>query len=227
MNIGETSICLFQGGGEGNVFLSKGHRARQNVSAADRRTYLCHVAFICDDMVAQSVLPQVLIANEHTLSDEELAALRRLWPPHMRILRRHSASVDAEIIAVILTWLEIALALRARGVQPILILDAHRVHHNHMVLETCVRRRLWLIVACARLTWLLQPLDTHAFFPYKVRLHHDYQLARIESVDGKAGLVGLAASVLAAIREAFERTAWAHASDHSGFGAIKPTSAPG
>ena len=136
----------------------------------------------------------------------------------MRILRRHSASVDAEIIAVILTWLEIALALRARGVQPILILDAHRVHHSHMVIETCVRRRLWLIVACARLAWLLQPLDTHAFFPYKVRLHHAYQLARIESVDGTAGLVGLAASVLAAIREVLERTAWAHAFDHNGFG---------
>ena len=112
MNMGETSICLFQGGGKGDVFLSKGHRARQNVSAGDRRTYLSHVAFICDDMVIQKVLPQVLIANEHALSDEELAALRRQCQPHVRILRRRSAWVDAEIVAVILTWLADAQAMQ-------------------------------------------------------------------------------------------------------------------
>ena len=117
MNMCDTSICLFQCGGEGNVFRSKGHRARQNVSAGDRRTYLSHVAFICDDMVMQKVLPQVLIANEHTLSDEELAALRRLCPPHVRILRRHSAWVDAEIIAVILTWLADALAMQRHALR--------------------------------------------------------------------------------------------------------------
>ena len=214
----ETSICVFQCCGKGNVFLSKGHQARQNASAGDRRKYLTRVAFICDDMAIQKFLPEVLIANEHTLSDGELAALRRLCPPHVRILRRRSAWVDAEITAVILGWLADALAPYVRGVQPILILDAHRVHHSPMVIETSVRRRLWLIVAPARLTWLLQPLDTHAFFPYKVHLHHAYQLARTQSVDGTAGLVGLVTSVLAAIREVLERTSWAHAFDHNGFG---------
>ena len=217
LNCDETPICFFQGDGKGNVFLPPKHRARQNVKAGDCRKYCTHVAFICDDMSIQKVLPQVLIVNEHSMTNGELLALRRMCPPHVRILRRRSAWVDAHVLTLILIWLADALVPYLGAVQPVLLLDAYRVHYAPMVIETCTRRRLWLIITPARLTWLLQPLDTHAFLPYKVLLHRAYQRARINCVDGTVGLVGLVTSVLSAITEALERRSWAVAFDHNGF----------
>ena len=66
VNMDETAICLLQGGGRGNVFLSKTDQTVvQNIPRGKRRTYLTHVAFVCDEMAIQAVLPQVIIGNEH------------------------------------------------------------------------------------------------------------------------------------------------------------------
>ena len=55
INVDETAICLFQGGGRGNVFLKKAEDCHQHASLSQRRTYLTHVAFICDDAAAAAV----------------------------------------------------------------------------------------------------------------------------------------------------------------------------
>ena len=91
---------MFQGKGVGNIFASKDARITQNISSAMRRTCVTHVAFICDDAEVQRFMPQVIIANEHTITDDELAALRAASPRNVRILRRRSAWVDAEICAL-------------------------------------------------------------------------------------------------------------------------------
>jgi len=77
INLDETAICAFQGGdAEGNVFIGKSVRAVLNVSHGPRRTYLTHVAFVCDDSAVQPHLPQLIIANERTIS---VPAGRATW----------------------------------------------------------------------------------------------------------------------------------------------------
>ena len=51
--------------------------------------------------------------------------------------------------------------------QPVLVMDACRLHLHRSLAEACLREGVWLVIVPARLTWLLQPLDTHAFQPYK------------------------------------------------------------
>ena len=68
-------MCLFQGGGRGNIFVEKGARACQNVSRDKTRKAITHIAFICDDPDIQRALPQVLVANEHTFLVRDTAAL--------------------------------------------------------------------------------------------------------------------------------------------------------
>ena len=68
-------MCLFQGGGRGNIFVEKGARACQNVSRDKTRKTITHIAFICDDPDIQRALPQVLVANEHTFLVRDTAAL--------------------------------------------------------------------------------------------------------------------------------------------------------
>jgi hypothetical protein len=215
----ETSICLFQGGARGNVFLSKDEpRAVQNVSIAQRRTYLTHVAFICDDQCIQRVLPQVVIANEHTMSRLEYDALLRDCPSNVRLVRQKSSWNNSSLCAQIMGYLAAALAPFMREFQPLLILDAARLHLNVAVLRACCRGGVWPIVVAASTTWLLQPLDTHVFALFKSRLQKAYQTLRIESAGGVVGMAGLFSAICVAIREVLEGRAWSNAFTRDGFG---------
>ena len=61
LNLDETAICLFQGARFGNLFLSKADQPAAHVPHTKKRTYLSHVAIVCDDADLQKLLPQVII----------------------------------------------------------------------------------------------------------------------------------------------------------------------
>ena len=68
INMDETSVCLWQGGGKGTVICRKrrapdGPEPAERVSRAKRRACLTHVAFICDRPELQPILPQVLVGK--------------------------------------------------------------------------------------------------------------------------------------------------------------------
>ena len=68
INMDETAVCLFQGHGRGNLFLTNTERAAvQNVPRGKQRMFLTHVAFIRDDAAIQKQLPQVVIGNERAI----------------------------------------------------------------------------------------------------------------------------------------------------------------
>ena len=99
MNLDETGLCLYQGGGRGNVFISKAERRRvaQRVSHARKRTFLTHVGIICDSPTVQPLLPQVIIGSERTFSDAQLAALWEACAPNVFLERGHTAGVGVRL----------------------------------------------------------------------------------------------------------------------------------
>ena len=126
VNFDETAVCAFQGDGKGNVFLGRG--AIQRVSCGKRRTYLSYVAFICDDPLLQPCLPQVVVANERTLTARDILLLHESCPLNVRVLRQKSAWVDKELCNKMVRWLADALAPYTSEVQPIVLFDACRSH---------------------------------------------------------------------------------------------------
>ena len=125
VNFDETAICAYMGGGKGNLFVRK---AVQRLPKTQQRTYMTFVAFICDDPVLQQILPQVIVANTHTISARELEHLQEACPANIKILRQQSAWVDQKLCAQILRWLGEALGPYMREVQPIIFFDACRAH---------------------------------------------------------------------------------------------------
>ena len=63
LNLDETSVCLFQGSRFGNLFINKATQPSVHVPHAKKRTYLSHVAIVCDDADVQKLLPQVIIGS--------------------------------------------------------------------------------------------------------------------------------------------------------------------
>ena len=214
----ETAVCLFQGKGKGNIVLAKGIKTSQNLPKWKQRASLTHVAFVCDNPRVQSALPQVIIGNERTLPAKQMATLRSRCPPNVRLLRAKSAWVNGQICGQLVRWLAAALSPFWADFQPMLMFDACKSHTCPAVWRACSVTRIWPLLVPAQLTWLLQPLDTHAFSLYKLHLQKAYQAMRILTDDGVVGVAELLESVYIAIREVLESSEWATAFDRDGFG---------
>ena len=220
INFDETSICLFQGGGRGNVFLAKDDRAAcQRVARGVTRTRFTCVAFICDDPRVQTILPQVFVLNEHTITLRQMADLRASCPPHVTVLRRTSAWVDEAMALKLVGLLRDALLPVAGGIHPVLLFDAYRSHTTPRVWRACAAAGIWAALVPAKLTSVIQPLDTHAFQKFKVCIQRGYQQARLRTADGGVDVTSVVSCAVRAIDRVLHGELWADAFDRDGFSA--------
>lgn len=219
INMDETAVCLYQGGARGNIFIGMADAAvAQNVTRAQTRTYFTHVAFICDQPRLQPLMPQFLIGNEHTFPARQMAALRASCPPNVVLIRQKSSWNNAVLCARIVRRLGVILAPFMAEYQPVLLLDACRVHLAKRVFDAAAAARVWVVVIAAKMTGVIQPLDTHAFLRFKLYLQQAYQRARLTTADGAIGISQLIPCVCEAIRHVLQAHCWGVAFDHDGFG---------
>ena len=222
LNLDETSICLFQGNDKGNVLLSKKrpaeHGPMQRVSRARRRTCLTHVAFLCDQPEIQPLLPQVLIGNEATFQVRAMARLQSARPTNVRLVRQKSSWNNQQLCAIIIRMLAHALRPYKDRFQPVLLLDACRLHFAQIVLNACNNCGIWVVLVPAKTTWLLQPLDTDVFRSFKSVLRRAYQKARVEAGTHDLSIEQFLPCVYEAIRRILQGMPWASAFTKNGFG---------
>ena len=222
INFDETSICLFQGGGKGTVFMSrKQHRPKQKVPKERSRQYMTLVAFVCDQPMIQPLLPQHLIGNEYTFPAKQLGMLRSHCPPNVRLTRQKSAWNNEKLCTELLRQLADALLPYLDDYQPILIFDACKVHLVPNVLLYCHALGIWPLVVPARLTWLLQPLDVNGFWRLKSLIRRSYQRMRIQLRKPDLNIHEFLQCMYTALRSALQGTRWAPIFDRVGYGSAQ------
>ena len=217
INLDETSICAQPVCRRGTVCLesrvarSIGQKANKRL----RRTNLTYVAVICDVREVQQVLPQFLLSNEGAMRKRDAEGLAAMLRPTTILIRRRSAWNDQRMMVEILRKIATQLQPFLTTYQPVLFLDAARQHTTQFVLASAVRLRLWPIIIPAGSTFLLQPLDTHAFSLFKRRLEEGYNALAAE---GNAPSIDLfLRSVKRAIEGVIMQCDWACAFDANGF----------
>ena len=216
----ETSICLHQGDVRGTIFVSRKRQREevvQRVTRGKRRRCLTFVAFICDQPLLQHRLPQILILNGATVPLRLVGGLRAAAPRNVTIIRQTSAWNNDRVCAYIVGLLALALEPYMEEYQPLLIMDAVRVHTTARVVAACRARFVWPVIIPPPLTWLLQPLDTRALGPFKRALHTSYQAARARAAGSDLGIEAFLDCVYDAMRVLADHH-WANAFDASGFG---------
>ena len=216
INLDETAVCLHQGRRRGVIFLKRMPRVR--VPLSRRRTYLTYVALVCDAPEAQRVLPQVIVGNFHTLPAAKMGALRAALPCNVTLIRQRSAWNDNVLCSSIIRMIAAALAPFAGVYQPIIFLDAARCHLKWNVFAACARVGIWPIVVPAKMTWLLQPLDTHVFASFKRHLQAAVLRARCAAAVEGDVLEQLLAALCEAVDAVLSNGSWAHAFASNGFG---------
>jgi hypothetical protein len=218
VNVDETSVCLFQGGHRGNIFVSKRDEPTERAALNQRRSYITHVAFVSDRADVQPLLPQFVIGNEHVLPARQLAALQAACPA-VRLIRQKSSWCNSELFAAMVRALGRALAALSSNFQIVLIFDAAKIHLTRSVFVACRAAGAWPLVVPGRTTWLLQPLDTHIFRGFKSSLRRACMRRRALTADGALVIEGLLLGLCEAIEEVLRGGDWSAAFDHDGFGA--------
>ncbi len=163
-------------------------------------------------------MPQIIVGNQSTFLAGSLAALRSACPKNVILVRQKSAWNNETLCSLIVRWLGAALRPHLGEYQPVLLLDAVRLHTAQKVLTACRGARIWPLVIPAKMTWLLQPLDTHAFRSFKAYLQEAYQSARASSATGRLDVDRFLSCVYNAIRYVLQGNRWALSFDSDGFG---------
>ena len=197
---------------------SKSTKVLQNVPLSKRRCGFTHVAMICDDTSLQPRLPQILIGNEAIFPVAKLESVRPSLPPNIRLWRRKTGWVTAEVMRDIVRELSAALGELKATRTVVLLLDTAPVHLCERFINMAARHKIAVQIIPAKMTWLLQPLDTHAFARFKMHLMHQYRAQLLRSARGECELTAVLESVILAIRHVLQGVAWAYAFDGNGFG---------
>ena len=224
INWDETACRLHYSGGRGFCTraaegdASSQPRLMQHAPTSRKRGSLTHVALVCTDSAIQPKLPQIVMGNERTLTAGELTAIQgQNLPPNVQVWRRKSAWVTKDSMREILKEIWKCVRPYQKERQVVLLLDSHPCHLDPMFLANCVRKKIWVVFVPAKLTWLLQPLDTHAFSVYKRVLRADYCRLVQESATGRVGVAEVVGSIGRTIRRVLHRRVWKTAFEQNGF----------
>ena len=223
INLDETAVKIWMPPGKGLIARSsldvvRGPRCISPATRKQQRACLTHVAFVCDNPSIQVHLPHVIIGNEAVLP---LYIQRELEPQlfsNVYLVRRKSAWVDAGYMVVIIKLLGELLKPFLGTAQPILLMDALPAHIAPKVFRAATRCGIWVVIVPAKLTWLIQPADTHAFYKYKMFLKKRYVEARARSAEGELELREVLKAINDGVRYVFQAHDWSKAFDENGFG---------
>ena len=191
INVDETSLRLVPDEGRGHVtrkayrLFVEGAPMGRRASLAARRSTVTHVAAISDKPNFQRLLPQVILVGENQLTEARLAALRASSPEYAHIWSYSTGWMTATIMARYVRLLGRCLKDFKKSHRFILYVDALRTHINPGVLRAAASVGLWICVIPGKLTWALQPCDTHLFATYKRVLVEEIQRRSGMTATGK------------------------------------------
>ena len=219
INMDETSVAAFHGSIKGNV-IKKRKSEGEPVQFADRkkrRTAFTHAAFICDNERVQRKLPQLILGNTNILTIAKYNAIvaRRPWNVYVKAAK--SAWMNAEVMKTLVDTLAVHIRDELEQYQVVLFLDAAKCHIDKGVAQKCNQHGIILIILPARMTWLIQPCDTHLFAAYKRHMRKLWLDAVANRQDSDLDLIDLFTIIFRTIEDVIESRSWAHAFKEDGY----------
>ena len=186
----ETCMKLHFGRGKGLMVskqtLPRGKRHRkEQVSSSEGKAALSFLTFLTHDASIQPKLPQILLGNKHVMLLSMVHSLLPHKPSNFYIWREESSWNSHKIMRRVMSRLMDCLKEYTDTHQVILVLDVARAHFHPTITAHANRLGLRLIYVPAKLTWLLQPADTHCFRRLKAKLRQRWLELATLSETGK------------------------------------------
>lgn len=175
-------------------------------------------ASVCSDNAVQQVLPQIRLPSSKHGRCPSKRALDTYADAGVPVITWHGSA--GWVTAQILQWYLLKLAAAVRSVRPdaaiLLVWDCCPVHLSARVLQTARRCRINIVFVPGRMTWALQPLDTHVFAVLKQTIRKKEFAAKAETRCNRLPC-GLRVRLHgAAIREVLVQRSWATVMQRAG-----------
>jgi hypothetical protein len=216
IDLDETALCYSFTGGEGTVICEKAlppgeQHAVENATEADIRGHITLITLLTHETGIQVQLPQILLGNEHRFT---LALLKSVKPAvlvNVLLWRQKSVWNSHSTMRRILTTLHAAIGTLIATRYVLLILDVASVRIHKTIHALAKKFKIRLVFLPAKLTYLLQPCDTHLFRRLKHRLQESFRQLRSLSESGIVTVEQWLGLIFKAIREVIQGVAWQHA----------------
>ena len=217
VNFDETSVKLVPEEKPG--FLSEaahrlsvtGRPMGRRIARSATRACLTHLAAICTCPDIQKELPQLILIGEQQMSQERFQRLQADKPNCVHIWREQKAWVTTAVMQRYVRLLGGCLRAYRRTHRFIVFFDVFAAHIAPAVLRTFALHDFWVCPIPARMTWVLQPADTHLFATYKRKLAEEWQRRGLLSATGDVQWEGLLAALWRVIEGIVNVTHWRRA----------------
>lgn len=218
----ETSVALYNGLVKGNVLFSRRRpggapEPAQRIDKNKLRTNLTMISFCCSETALQAIMPHIIIGNENTFKASEFLDLLNNSPPNVYLIRQKSAWNNKKVMGRICDLLRIILQPYVDTYYFVFGIDAAGCH---IVPETLLALRasfLHFLLIPAKLTFLLQVLDTHGFRRWKSAMRKEYQRKRTETESGQLTIAMFLEVLYTAISTVFTRIKWSRGFAENGW----------
>ena len=215
VNMDETAVPRLVPHRRGYVSAKRSSEAQpaddfERIARRESHSHMTVIGLITQDAGLQRYLPQFFLPKEASTTRAEKALLASMSPP-LQWIRGTSGWVNDESLRQVLTCLRATVRRHSPGRPLVLLLDSAAQHLTMPVLRHAANLNIHLVFIPARLTWLLQPLDSHVFAKMKRRLHALQQEARINAVSGTLTTTQWLALVIASVQDCLVDMTWTHA----------------
>ena len=192
LNMDETAIGRCFHGLRGTIVTtaSKVGSPSEHASLSQRRSYISYLACVADDPAVQAKLPQVLLGNKHQFTLNFLRSAAGTLPPNIQLWRQTSSWNSHSTMRKWLSLLAKSLGKLMSERYVVLLLDVHPSHIHNSIFLHARRCGVRIVYIPAKMTWLLQPCDTHVFARLKLALRLSWQDQKSRSPDGEVSTEG-------------------------------------
>lgn len=213
-NMDETSISFHYGQQKGLVVWkhslppNRKHK-KETVKTEDAKAHVSFLAFFTHGPAVQPKLPQIFIGNKHKFTAKLLKE-----PTYSRrffLWREESSWNNAVLMKKAMSQLMKKLKEHVGTYQVILVLDSARCHLHPSIRQLATRLGIRLLHVPARLTWLLQPADTHGFGRMKQRLRKKWLDLCVKSSSGEVSHSDWMSALFKVVRKLLCEVQWQHA----------------
>jgi hypothetical protein len=216
VNMDETSLAMAYGGQRGNIKVTKREgqfrqRFVERLSSSERRqsvSLLVHLANIAE---VHRELPQIFLGSARHFTGTFLANHRPAMPQGMYLWSNDRGWMTHAVCSVLLQAIHASLGELMQRYHVILVMDAHRAHINDAICRRATRLGMSLLYVPAKLTWLLQPADTHLFGQFKAAVRRKYTNGRLATHDGRMDKDQWLPLVCSALQESVIDKHWSRA----------------
>lgn len=231
LNLDETAIAYAFAGLKGCVVKRKklpiGKQLKaEPVSQWDTRSYISLLAIVTTDPAIQRQMPQILLGSTK-LTGRLLASVAGQVPANMHIWRHKTAWTTHDILKQVLALIALHLRPFMEAKHPILVLDMAKSHIHESICASARRLGISLLYVPAKMTWLLQPLDTRVFARLKCRLRQAWHAEQVRSRAGQVSSQDWLLLVCKAVKEVLCGHPWERAFSDVGLTCTMPAVSPG